>query len=160
MENIDDEETYLNTALASAKEAEEKVKKFQKERDLAIERANTADEALGVERSLKDQLQASLKTKEAELVARDARVKELQEHALMLTNKAARLELEKKEAEEAAELAQTHSFGLGYNEAVGEAKKMGWDYKKILLNPSVDPTEPAMEEPPVDGEEEIQGSNS
>lgn len=75
-----------------------------------------------------------------EMFDKESRIKELEEYALNLTNKAARLELEKKEAEEAADLAQTHSFGLGYNEAVAEAKKMGWDYKKILLNPNEDPT--------------------
>lgn len=156
----------MDTALSSAKEIEEKMNKYLKERDSTIERANAADEALGVERSLKDQLQTKLEAQESELSAKvkelstkEARIKELEEYALNLTNKAARLELEKNEAEEAADLAQTHSFGLGYNEAVAEAKKMGWDYKKILLNPNVDPTLPPPDA--VGGEPgEAQGSNS
>lgn len=84
----------------------------------------------------------------------------MEKYSLDLHNKAARRELEKQEAEDAAELAQTHSFGLGYNEAVAEAKKMGWDYKKILLNPNEDPTIPP---PNVEAEgrtDEEQGSNS
>lgn len=70
MENVNDEETYLDTALSSLKEAEEKIKKFQSDRDSAIDRANTADEALGVERSLKDQIQAKLDARETELSAK------------------------------------------------------------------------------------------
>lgn len=172
VENVDDEETLLDTALSSVKETEDKMKKCKEERDSAIERANAADEALGVERSLKDQIQGKLDAKEAdlttkvkELATKEARIKELEEYSLNLTNRVARLELEKQEAEEAADLAQTHSFGLGYNEAVAEAKKQGWDYTKILLNPNVDPTiqdAPEQEmEAPVEGDaEEVQGSNS
>lgn len=94
------------------------------ERDKAMERANSADQALAVERSLKDQLAAS----------KDEVVKEF-EAKLQST------EREKKAAEELAKEAQVENFRrLGYDDAVAQAKKFGFDYKRLLLNLQIDTT--------------------
>lgn len=132
-ENLDDEEVYFHTSMKVIEELETKLRSVQAEKEEAIERANTAHRALRVERILKDQLQT-------ELSARANRVLELEERVLVLTNRATRLELEKKEAEDTVVYAQTHSFKLGYTDAVCEAKRLGLNYKKILLNPDEDPT--------------------
>lgn len=93
------------------------------ERDKEIERANNAEQALALERSLKDQIS----TQSA------ATIKELQE-------KIEALELSKKSAEDLAQQAQVENFQMGYDDAVAQAKKFGLDYKKLLLDPAVDTT--------------------
>lgn len=76
-----------------------------------------------MERSLKDQLS----TQSA------STIKELQETVKSL-------EQSKKEAEELARQAQVENFQMGYDDAVAYAKKLGLEYKKLLLNPAVDTT--------------------
>lgn len=94
------------------------------EKEQAVKRANSVDQALGVERSLKDQLTAQLE-------AKDEAMEELRKKMQSMEN-------EKKEAEDVAVRAEMDSFRLGYDNVVLQAKKLGLEYKMLLLNPDVD----------------------
>lgn len=145
-EDVEGVEARLQSATSCAEEMQGKLQSAQKDRDAAMERANKADHDLGVERSLKDQLKAKVDVQEQKIkdqsgviAANDARVKELEKELGQMKDQLALVESEKKAAEEAAEEAQTQYFQEGYTDALREARKLGWDYRQILLNPSVDP---------------------
>lgn len=140
------EEVKLQTATKGAEEMQAKLNAVVAEKEKAVERANSADQALGVERSLKDQLVAQLKTK-------DKAIEELQSQLQAM-------ESEKKEAEEVAVRAQIDNFRLGYDDAVLQAKKLGFDYTKLLLNPDIDTTLAAEAGAEAEGTDETRGSES
>lgn len=122
-ENLGVEGAKLQTATKGAEEMQKKLNSMTAERDKAMERANNAEQALAVERSLKDQFTTSHEEAKKELQAR------LQA-----------AERERKAAEELAKEAQVENFRLGYDDAVALAKKLGFEYKRLLLNPAVDTT--------------------
>lgn len=123
----------LKTAMQDAKDLQTKLKATQAEKEQALERTNSTNHSLGVERSLSDPLLSQLER-------REKRIKELDEYSLNLTNRAARLELEKGEAVQTAFRAQVNNFHSGYNDTLREAKKLRIDFKQMLLNLNIYPT--------------------
>lgn len=147
-ENLGLEGVKLQTATKGVEDMQAKLNALTAERDQAMERANGADQALAVERSLKDQLAAQTATKDGkikELEDRLSRVGDQEKLIKELREKLESTEQEKKEAEELAKRAQVDNFRLGYDDAVAQAKQFGLDYKKLLLNPEVDTTLEVLE---------------
>lgn len=132
-------------ATKGVEEMQAKLNAVVAEKNQAIERANSADQALAVERSLKGQLAE-------QLVAKDKTIQELREQVQST-------ERERKEAEELAVRAQMDNFRLGYDDAVFQAKRLDLDYKKLLLNPEVDTILATETEAEAEGEDETHGSD-
>lgn len=139
-EHLGVEGVKLQTATKGVEEMQTKLNDAMAEKERAEERANSADQALAVERSLRDQMVTESNAKDLAIKDLEKKVQAVEKEKKELEDRVRQVEREKKEAEDLALKAQMENFRLGYDDAVAQAKLMGLEYKKLLLNPNVDTT--------------------